>query len=131
MIYRHKSLARREISNNFTHKRAVTCSFQGNLREGGDILRAAGQEEAGVSRSEDDRRQPDAERKATLGKLCRALSTIDENDEGLLSLQQLLQVSSFELQQKHRSFLLRVCKPPVMRCDPDAAGDGIQRSLEC
>lgn len=37
-------------------------------------------------------KHPDEDRRATIGKLIRALSIIDENDEGLLSLQQLLQV---------------------------------------
>lgn len=61
------------------------------MREGSDILRAGGQGEHGQDGVTEDK-HPDADRRATIGKLIRALSIIDENDEGLLSLQQLLQV---------------------------------------
>jgi hypothetical protein len=67
--------------------------FQENLREGSDILRAGAQGEHGQDSIMADK-HPDADRRATIGKLIRALSIIDENDEGLLSLQQLLQVTN-------------------------------------
>ena len=67
------------------------AALQENLREGSDILRSGGQDEAANATLEEDK-DADVQRKATLAKLCRALSIIDEHDEGLLSLQQLLQV---------------------------------------
>ena len=67
------------------------AALQENLREGSDILRSCGQDEAANAAIEEDK-DAYAQRKATLAKLCRALSIIDEHDEGLLSLQQLLQV---------------------------------------
>ncbi len=72
------------------HMQRSHAFLQENLREGGDILRAGPQEDASKGNMEEDN-QADAQRKTTLAKLCRALSTIDEHDEGLLSLQQLLQ----------------------------------------
>lgn len=72
--------------------RQVEAVLKENLREGSDILRAGGQGEHGQDGVTEDK-HPDADRRATIGKLIRALSIIDENDEGLLSLQQLLQVA--------------------------------------
>jgi hypothetical protein len=76
------------IASNIKSSHAL---LQENLREGGDILRPSGQNEIGQANVAEEK-HADAERRATLAKLCRALSIIDENDEGLLSLQQLLQV---------------------------------------
>jgi hypothetical protein len=67
------------------------AALQENLREGCDILRSGGPDEAANTNLEKDK-EPDVQRKATLAKLSRALSIIDEEDVGLLSLQQLLQV---------------------------------------
>ena len=103
-----------DVLHMHTNGQARSHAFlQENLREGSDILRAGTQEDGGKGKSEEDN-QADAQRKTTLAKLCRALSTIDENDEGLLSLQQLLQVRHIPM---HNASLLLV--------HTDAAGDGI------
>ena len=62
------------------------------------MLNADGKAEETKTRAAEE--QPDAVRKATLAKLRRALSIIDEHDEGILSLQQLLQVCSALLQHQ-------------------------------
>ncbi len=67
------------------------AALQDNLREGSDILRSGGPDEVANANLENVK-EPDVQRKATLAKLSRALSIIDEEDVGLLSLQQLLQV---------------------------------------
>ncbi len=61
------------------------------MREGADILKSGGNNDDAETTSNETKDQ-DAQRKATLAKLSRAFAIIDEHDEGLLSLQQLLQV---------------------------------------
>ena len=113
-------------TSHVTHHPSHACA-QGNLREGSDILRAGSQGEGDANMEEEH--VSDAGRKATLAKLSRAFSIIDEQDEGLLSLQQLLQAcypSARHHTHPHHNHL-QCNRHTSHTC---TVGHGVQRSAE-